>query len=178
MSRTLIALLAAALVIAVAILVTAIAARRMVGMEAASAPPPVRGYYRGQEVLFIHTEASDPRVAEMLTAMTWMRSPVLFVPRLATVPEAALADVYVFTSGVSGMGPMGFQIDVFDSAPGDEGYSPLRSVQLVTWQEGSTPRELRSVDEIRQAAARGEVTIQHAGVVVNMPFLRWPGGQR
>ncbi|HEY8477147.1 MAG TPA: hypothetical protein VIN09_09820, partial [Chloroflexota bacterium] len=109
---------------------------------------------------------------------TLMRSPVLFVPRLAAVPETALADVYVFTNGVSGMGPMGFQIDVFDSAPGDEGYSPLRSVQLVTWQEGSTPRELRSVDEIRQAAARGEVTIQRTGIVANMPFLRWPGGQR
>src|SRR3970040_1318027 len=40
--------------------------------------PPVKAYTEGKEIKFIHTEASDPKVAELLTEM--MRSPVLLVP--------------------------------------------------------------------------------------------------
>lgn len=49
--------------------------------------PLVTGFYNGGEVLFIHTEASDPDVAKMLTAM--MGPQVLLVPELAQVARAA-----------------------------------------------------------------------------------------
>lgn len=138
--------------------------------------PVVRGFYAGGEVLFIHTEASEPQVAEMLTSM--MGPEVVLVPRLAEVPASILADVYVFTNGVSGGGPFGFQPDVFDSVPGEAGYSPLRAVTLVTWRDASIPPELRSVEEIQAAAAAGELALEHPGIVVNMPILSWPGGER
>jgi hypothetical protein len=138
--------------------------------------PLVTGFYNGEEVLFIHTEASDPDVAKMLTDM--MGPHVVLVPELAQAPEPLLANVYVFTNGVQGMGPFGFQPDVFDSVPGEEGYRPLRTVSLVTWQEGATPRELRSVEEIQAAEAAGEVAISLPDIVVNMPILSWPGGHR
>lgn len=60
-------------------------------------PPPVDGYSEGQKILFLHTEASDPEIAKMLTDM--MGSPVLTVPALAKVPDFALANAYVFTNG-------------------------------------------------------------------------------
>ena len=138
--------------------------------------PPVKGLYNGREVQFIHTEASDPQVAAMLTRM--MGPKVVVVPSLAKVPADLLADVYVFTNGVKGNGPFGFQVDVFDSVPGDARYTPLRSVTLVTWKEGVLPRVQRSVEEIRIAVGKGEVTVRRPGVVVNMPILVWPGGQR
>jgi hypothetical protein len=138
--------------------------------------PLVTGFYDGGEVHFIHTEASDPDVAKMLTDM--MGPQVILVPQLAQAPESLLADVYVFTNGVQGMGPFGFQPDLFDSVPGDEGYRPLRAVNLVTWQEEATPRELRSLEEIQAAEAADEVSIVRPGVVVNMPILSWPGGHR
>ncbi|MGH2398381.1 MAG: DUF7482 domain-containing protein [bacterium] len=138
--------------------------------------PPVKGFYKGQEIQFIHTEASGRQVAEMLTKM--MGPKVLLVPSLAEIPARLLADVHVFTNGVRGEGPFGFQPDVFDTAPGDARYTPLRRVNLVTWKEGVQPRLLRSVEEVTAAAARGELTIQRPGVVVNMPFLIWPGGTR
>jgi hypothetical protein len=100
------------------------------------------------------------------------------VPDLAEIPEPALSNVYVFTNGIEGSDPFGFQPDVFDSVPGDEAYSPLRSVNLVAWKEGVTPRELRSTEEVQTAEANGELTIERPGVVVNMPVLVWPGGQR
>jgi len=138
--------------------------------------PLAFAYYNGGDVYFVHPEASDPGVAEVLTAM--MGTDVITVPSLAEVPEELLGAVYVFTNGLDGMGPLGHQPDVFDSVPGVEGYTPLRSVQLVTWQDGVEARELTSVEEILAAETAGEVVIEVPGVVVNMPILVWPDGQR
>lgn len=171
----LVAVLMAGFVLAYLALRPAAAPGGMGGM-AGPAVPPVRGYAEGQEILFLHTEASDPQVAEMLTNM--MGSPVLLVPSLAQAPEAMRANVFVFTNGVRGDGPFGFQPDVFDRPPGTEGYSPLRAVNLVTWGDEGSARELKSVAEVVEAEAKGEVTIERPGAVVNMPMLTWPGGQR
>lgn len=138
--------------------------------------PLVRGFYRGGEVFFIHTEASDPDVAGMLTMM--MGPQVVHVPRLADAPASITGNVFVFKNGVPGPGPFGFQPDVFDSVPDEPGYAPLRGVSIVTWNEGATPLELRSVAEVEAAAQRGEIRIERSGVVVNMPILVWPGGRR
>jgi hypothetical protein len=91
------------------------------------------------------------------------------VPSLADVPDEALARVFVFTNGVAPegpRGPLGFQRDVFGAVPGDEAYRPLRAVQLVTWADDATPRELGSVDEIRDATTAGQVTVGVPGIVV------------
>ncbi len=148
------------------------------GMMMADAPivPAVIGYYEGEEIAFIHTEASDPAVAERLTEM--MESPVLTVPSLARVPEEALANVYVFQNGVEGRGPFRFQRDIFDAPPGSAGYTPLRRLNLVNWVRPEEARVLKSMAELQQAEARGEVRIERPGIVVNMPFLTWPGGER
>ncbi|MGD9889907.1 MAG: hypothetical protein AB7R89_01510 [Dehalococcoidia bacterium] len=138
--------------------------------------PPVTGYLDDREIRFIHTEASDPNVATMLTTM--MGSPVLTVPALAQAPESALASVYVFTNGVRGDGPFGFQPDVFDNPPGTNGYRPLRAVHLVTWTDERAARELRSAAAVREAEANGELRTRRTGAVVNMPLLTWPGGER
>lgn len=141
-----------------------------------SAVPTVKGFHNGKEILFIHTEASDQQVASMLTMM--MGSPVIVVPGLKEIPQSSLGDVYVFTNGVKGSGPFGFQPDVFSSVPTDRDYTPLRAVTLVTWKEGVTARELKSVDELKEMEAKGELTLSRPGFVVNMPIVKWPGGQR
>ncbi|MBI5670813.1 MAG: hypothetical protein HZC41_22705 [Chloroflexi bacterium] len=138
--------------------------------------PLAMAYYDGETVYFIHPEASDPDVADVLTEM--MGPEVIAVPSLAEIPEELLGNVYVFTNGIEAMGPLGFQPDVFDSVPGDEDYTPLRAVNLVTWQDDAEPRELKSVEEIEAAEAAGDIVIERPGVVVNMPILVWPGGER
>ena len=142
--------------------------------------PPVQGFSNGQKILFIHTEASDPKIAKILTDMMG-GSPVLVVPSLAKAPKEMLAPVYVFTNGHDGkgpMGPLGGQPDIFDNAPGDPKYSPLRNVILVTWKEEKSARTLKSVSELANVIKSGAVSTKEAGVVVNMPFLTWPGGKR
>ena len=154
---------------------------KMMGMMeemAAKVPrfPPVRGFGGGGELFFIHSEASDPKIAEVLSLM--MGSPVITVPALAKAPEAMLANVYVFKNGVKGMGPLGFQPDIFDRLPGSEGYRPLRRLHLVAWKAGASPRELTSVEALMEAKSRGELTLERTDVVVNMPMLLWPLGRR
>jgi len=138
--------------------------------------PAGMAYAEGKEIYFTHTEASDPAIAEKLTAM--MKSPVLLVPSLAQVPAEALADVYVFENGAAGKGPLGFQPDVFNNPPGSAGYSPLRRITLVKWSEGAAAVVLKSEAEIKGAEASGSVTTSQTAVVVNMPFMVWEGGKR
>jgi hypothetical protein len=138
--------------------------------------PAGKAYAEGNEIYFVHTEASDAGVAEKLTNM--MQSPVVFVPSLASVPGESLANVYVFTNGVEGKGPFGFQSDVFDNPPGTDGYTPLRRLNMITWAEGANIRELKSVADVLEAKANGELTIEQPGVVINMPFVVWDGGKR
>jgi len=138
--------------------------------------PAGKAYAEGNEIYFVHTEASDAGVAEKLTNM--MKSPVMFVPSLASVPAESLANVYVFTNGIEGKGPFGFQSDVFDNPPGTDGYTPLRRLNVITWAEGTSPRELTSAAEVLDAEAKGDLSIDQPGVVINMPFVVWDGGKR
>jgi hypothetical protein len=156
------------------------ATEEMGGMEMdmsdVPAVPAGMAFAEGQEIRFIHTEVSDPEIAKLLTDM--MDSPVLVVPSLAAAPEEMLAKVYVFANGVKGMGPLGFQPDVFDNPPDTPGYSPLRTIILVTWKDESAARELKSLADVMDAEAQGEISLEQPGVVVNMPFITWPGGER
>lgn len=155
-------------------------ANRVMSMGVDDAPvvPAVQGFAAGEEILFLHTEASDSGIAETLTEM--MRSPVLVVPELASAGEALLAEVYVFTNGPQPdvQGPLGYQADVFDCPPGEACYTPLRRVNLVTWANPRQARILRSADEVAAALEAGELSAERPGVVVNMPITRWPGGER
>jgi len=147
------------LLLVAALLVTALVACAPAQSGPAKAELPAgKAYAEGQEIYFVHTEASDAEVAEKLTGM--MNSPVIHVPSLASVPAEALANVYVFTNGVIGSGPFGFQADVFDNPPGAEGYSPLRNLNVVTWADPALARELKSATEVLAALAADELTIE------------------
>lgn len=150
-------------------------------MAAADAPivPPVVGYSEGEQILFLHTEASDPEIADILTDM--MGSPVLLVSSLAMAPADMVARVFVFTNGVKDegpLGPLGYQPDVFEHPPDTDLYTPLREIVLVTWHAEASARLLTSALEVEDRLADGSLTGESTGIVVNMPMITWPGGQR
>jgi hypothetical protein len=138
--------------------------------------PAGKAYYNGAEIFFSHTEVSDAGVAEVLTNM--MKSPVLVVPSLAETPEALTDEVYVFNNGVAGSGPLKFQADVFPSQPGDAEYTPLRRIVFVSWTDEAQAKELKSENEILDLVDQGALTLEESGIVVNMPFMTWTGGER
>lgn len=160
----------------VAVIAAAIFTGYAVAYAMKPAVPLVKGYSEGREILFQHTEVSDPKVAELLTEM--MKSPVLVVPSLALAPAPLLANVWVFVNGVRGEGPFKYQPDVFDNPPGSPGYRPLRSIHIVTWKNERSASVLKSAREVLAAEKAGEITIERPGLVANMPLVTWPGGKR
>ena len=138
--------------------------------------PMIDGYYKGNKVYFVHTEVSDSAMAEMMSKM--INFPTLHVPELKNIPEDQMARVYVFTNGVPGSEPYGggpfmFQIDVFDSIPGQKEYSQFRIPYLVTWNNDTKPSILNSESVILKAESDGKVTIEKSNLVVNVPMITW-----
>ncbi len=138
--------------------------------------PMVDAYHNGERVYFIHTEISDAKMAQRMSLM--INFPTLYVSQLSDIPQDELSKVYVFTNGIQGKGPYGggpfmYQIDIFDSIPGESEYNQFRNPHLVTWTEDSEPRLLTSVNQLMEAKQNGEVTIQQTDVVVNAPVIVW-----
>ena len=136
--------------------------------------PLTQGYVKGSEVFYISTEASDKDLADNLTKLTGFK--VTYAPVLQNTPADALAQIYAFENGITGVGPLGFQPNVADSQPGDLNYSPLWAINIVKWNDDITPRELKSQTEILAAQTNNELTVTSSGLIVNCPFVQWDGG--
>jgi hypothetical protein len=76
-----------------------------------------------------------------------------------------VAPIWAFTNGAEG------QRNVIDVVPGDEGYTPLWRVTMVTWKEGATPRVVKSAEDVMAAVEAGEATLKRTNIVVNCPVL-------
>ena len=97
---------------------------------------------------------------------------VIYVPRIQeTIATASSSDLYVFTNGLEGNGPMGFQASIGSTTVGDKFYSPLWRIQTATWDNPNSADFLKTVGEITQAASKGKLETGLAGFVVNCPFV-------
>ena len=152
-----------------------------VGDEFYEKIPVVNAYYEGEEIWFIHPDVTSPDMAERLGMMVGY--PVVVTSKHSEVVDIdKLAKLYLFTNGVDhrdekpwGGGPFFYQIDIFDSIPGDEDYTALRNPSTVTWNEEATPRILTSLDELFEAEKAGELVIAKTDVIVNVPVVRSSG---
>jgi hypothetical protein len=136
--------------------------------------PLVKGYENGHEIFFIGTDVSDQKAADQLTKMT--NFTVNVAPILSQTPEAAHGQAYIFTNGVSGKGPNGFQPPVLNANPSNQSYSPLVQVNMVTWKDTSAAKELKSVQEIMAAQQSGQLTVNKTDIIANHPSVKWDGG--
>jgi hypothetical protein len=134
--------------------------------------PIVTGFVDGRLVDYTLQEISDPMVTDLMRGKT--DYPLETVRSLGGVPQ--VATLYLFMDGVTGPNPFGFQMNVIDTVPGEEGYSPLWLHTFVTWNEGAEPRELNSEAEILEAQEAGEVTLEPSDLVINCPVV--PGTVR
>lgn len=144
--------------------------------------PIIDAYYDSEEVWFIHTSASSQKMAKRLENM--INYPVLYVPKLDDIANIEeLGNIYVFKNGIKqtgaepwGGGPFGYQIDLLDSVPGDEEYTPLRNPHVVTWNEDADPEIIKSVEQLMEAKQAGRLSIKQTNIVVNAPVVKWPEG--
>jgi hypothetical protein len=134
--------------------------------------PVVTGFVDGMLVDYTLQEISDPEVTDLMRDKTGY--PLETVESLAGVPQ--VATLYLFMNGVKGPNPFGFQMNVIDTIPGEDGYSPLWLHTFVEWAQGAEPRELTSEDAILEAEAAGELTLETTELVINCPVV--PGTER
>src|ERR687897_624809 len=136
--------------------------------------PMMRGYENGHEIFFIATDASDNQTATQITNETGFK--VNFAPIIAKTPEAARGQSYIFTNGIPGQGPFGFQLPVLNAKPGDQGYSPLLQLDMVEWNQDVPAKEIKSVQEIMSSQQNGSLTVTKTDTIVNHPAIKWEGG--
>ena len=128
-----------------------------------------RGYApEGSTIYYIATDASNQDAANALG--------VQFVNKTGTVTlSGASSDLWVFTNGIKGTGPMGFQASIAGSNVGDLQYSPIWRINAVTWKDPAAAKFLTMASEISAAASGGMLGTEIAGFVVNCPFVEVNG---
>jgi hypothetical protein len=118
----------------------------------------------GSTIYYIATDASNQDTANALGA--------LFVNKTGSVTlSGASSDLWVFTNGIKGTGPMGYQASITGSNVEDMQYSPMWRINTATWKDPSTARFLTTASEIASFASEGMLSTQIAGFVVNCPFV-------
>jgi hypothetical protein len=129
-----------------------------------------KGYVNGKIAFFIATDASNSQIAASITNNTGFK--VNFAPNLALTPESARQQGYVFVNGnKTSESPMGFQLGIASSLPGEKGYSPLSQLNFVKWNANATPRILKSAAEVMTAEKDGELSIAKTNIVINSPAI-------
>jgi len=128
-----------------------------------------RGFAPGGETIYyIATDSSNPDIANALG--------VTYVEKTgAATLSGASSDLWVFTNGIKGSGPMGFQASIAGSNVDDTQYSPLWRINTATWTAPGQVKFLTTAAEISMVASRGMLATEIAGFVVNCPFVEVGG---
>ena len=146
------------------------------------------GFARGNAVVYISTESSDPGAAAI--------EDVTFTPTLNAAPfaggdgtDSARATLAAFTNGATGAANpqrqglnsallgQGDPLNVLAWTPNQGRYSPLWDVHLSTWAPGQTPTRQSEVAHIADLAAAGKITgfptgpWVASGFIVNCPII-------
>ncbi|HKY53447.1 MAG TPA: hypothetical protein VJM08_04035 [Anaerolineales bacterium] len=121
----------------------------------------------GKTIFYIVTDATPEMPGTMMG--------VPFVSadeKLAATPVAV--DLFQFTNGINGTGPMGFQPGIGGANPDDENYSPMWRISFITWKDPSQARVLETQADINRMLSEELITIEPAMEgkhVVNCPFF-------
>lgn len=131
--------------------------------------PVEKGYVNGNISYFISTDASEQMIVSSVANTTKFN--VNYAPTLADTEEISRQQGYVFINGVQGNGTFDHQLPIATASADDDGYSPLFQINYVTWNNGSQPKVLKSAQEVLDAQAKGEVTIEKSNIVINSPAV-------
>ena len=122
----------------------------------------------GKTVYYIVTDA----VPEMPASM-------MGVPFVAAddnlVGTPVAPDLFQFTNGINGTGPMGFQSGIGSANPDDPSkYSPMWKIGFIEWKDPSQARVLENQNDINMMLEKGLITLTPAMEgrhIVNCPFF-------
>jgi hypothetical protein len=118
--------------------------------------------FNGEKVYHVRTDASDRAFGEA--------EKLVYVPKLGSALSDGLhSEIYLFEDAIQG------QSAVVGTAPGEPDFTPLLRVNNARWS--GEPQLLDSAQGVREAATSGALQLETTEVVVNYPFVKWPGGE-
>ncbi|MBI3639520.1 MAG: hypothetical protein HY223_04305 [Thaumarchaeota archaeon] len=116
----------------------------------------------GSTIYYIATDASQMGPSDALG--------VIFANKTqATISTSSSADLFQFSNGITGSGPLGYQSGLAATKQGDQYYSPMWRIQVVTWKDPSMATVLENVQDL---TSKSDMTTTNlAGFIVNCPFF-------
>ncbi|EPA06064.1 DUF7482 domain-containing protein [Candidatus Nitrosarchaeum limnium] len=123
----------------------------------------------GRTIYYIVTDATPSGPAEMMG--------VTNAPRDANlIANSAAVDIYQFTNGIKGSGPLGFQAGIASGALGDENYSPMWRINVIGWKDPANAALLENISDINAYKNAGKIDISlarpmNSDHIVNCPFI-------
>lgn len=123
----------------------------------------------GQTIYYIVTDATPSGPADLMG--------VTHVPTLSTmIANSAAVDLFQFENGLRGTGPLGFQPGVALGAPGDDNYSPIWRIYVVSWNNPDDAKLLETKKDIDAMKKDGLISVSIArplnnNHLVNCPFI-------
>jgi len=123
----------------------------------------------GSTIYYIITDATPTGPAVMMG--------VTDAPTLANlITNPAAVDLYHFFDGIEGSGPFGFQPGIASAVPGDETYSPMCRILLISWNDPEQASILETKADIDALHSEDLIEINLARPmnsvhIVNCPFI-------
>lgn len=123
----------------------------------------------GRTIYYIVTDATPKGPADMMGVVNADTSASL-------IANSAAVDLFQFANGIKGAGPVGFQPGIAASALGDENYSPMWRIFMISWEDPSQAAVLETKADIDHFSEQGLVSVNLAQPmdsdhVVNCPFI-------
>ena len=137
--------------------------------------PMHTGFYNGEDVYYIITDSSTQKNAKEISQ--WQNYNVTAAPLLEETPESALGKVYLFKNGKSGEGFYGYQREIFSGTPEQPLYGSLRLTVVAEWNPGQKKSIIESEKDLLEEVGKGRIVLDKSGSILNIPQIKWPGGQ-
>lgn len=123
----------------------------------------------GKTIYYIVTDATPTRSAQMMG--------VTDAPTAANlIDKVAAADLFQFSNGIKGSGPVGFQAGIAAAASGDENYSPMWRIFMIEWNDPENAKLLETKADIDAFQSEDLISINlarpmNSDHIVNSPFI-------
>ncbi len=121
----------------------------------------------GKTVYYIATDATPKMPADMI-GVPYVQSDEKLVG------TSVVVDLFQFTNGINGSGPLGYQAGIGATNPTDSNYSPMWRISFIEWNDPSKAKVLQTINDITEMSKEKLITITPAinGThVVNCPFF-------
>jgi len=124
---------------------------------------------QGKTIYYIVTDATPSDPANMMGV-----TPVETSAKL--IANAAAVDLFQFANGIKGTGPLGFQAGIAASANGEENYSPMWRIFIISWKDPSSAKLLETRSDIDFYQQEGQIDVglarpMDSDHIVNCPFI-------